>query len=263
MTSSVHGLVDLPDAAAAGLDRRVGTFRHRLADFGMFGDRSLIRVLSSHPREFLDVHAIRSRDFSPREPHDGARLLDAVKRGEASIVVREVMRFQPGLQRLVDRLYTELEDRSPRFVTLRHAASLMLSHPAVPVDDFRGETPGILWQVRGGRRMWNSGPDGSPADRDAAVFKLGSGDSLVWDFEGPRCVETLNDGWNVSLFTGHYTPAQLRRARVDRVNELLRTALKLPCRSTRTTGLAYALKSSVYFGWRAAQRLVPKSAGGR
>jgi hypothetical protein len=257
MNTSVHGLVDLPDAAPCGLERSVVRFRHRLTESGMFGDRNLVRVIDSHPRNFLDVSATRSVDFGPHETgsRTGARLLETVKRGEASIVIRNVMRFQPGLQRLVERLYAELDDRSPGFATRRHTASLVLSHPAAPVDGFLGETPGILWQVRGRQRVWVSPRASDSADYDAAVFELNAGDSLASPLSWPHRTECLDDGLNVSLSTGHYTPRQLRQARVDRANELLRSALKLPCRSTRTSGLTYAVKSTVYFGWRAVQRL--------
>jgi hypothetical protein len=63
----------------------------------------------------------------------------------------------------------------------------------------------------------------------------------------------------VTFATGHYTPRQFRRARVQRANRLLRD-LRLPCRSTRTSGLSYMVKSTMDFGWQALQRLRPRLA---
>lgn len=260
MITAVHELIDLFPAPGA-LEANAAVFHHRLTNSGMFEDRNLVRIIDSHPRDFLDVSGKVRTEGPPIDPatrkRESADLLDAVRQGQNSLVIRNVFRFQPGLQRLVDRLYTELQDKSPGFVPRRLCADLAVAHSDAPLRDFDCETPGIFLQVRGRQRVSISNADGSPAS--FSRFELQAGDAVMFPMNLRHRFDVL-DGLSVSLCTSHYTPRQLRRARVLRANQLLRDALNLPCRSTRTSGLAYALKSSVYFGWQAVQRLRPRFA---
>jgi hypothetical protein len=85
---------------------------------------------------------------------------------------------------------------------------------------------------------------------------LQPGDAVAWP-QGGSFRREIVDGLNVTLCTGHFTPRQLRHARVVRANRWLRRWLKLPCRSTATSGFGYAVKTTAYFGLMAARRCWP------
>jgi hypothetical protein len=266
MNDTLAGLIERSHASEDTLEKQAASFRHLLAGSGAFRDKNLIRIIASHPGGFCDVYGESRTGFHrPVSPFDStarnresARLLEAAKDARTSIVVRNVMRFQPGLQRLVERLYAELQDGFAEFDARKLTADLLITHPAAPVAEFRCPAPGILWQIRGLQRVWVSTEDeGLAGDQPAVDLQAGEAVTLPlnWRFEVDR-----RDGLNVVLFTRHLTSRQIRRARVLWANRLLRNSLRLPCQSTRTTGLGYLAKSSVYFGWRAVQRLRPRFA---
>lgn len=91
-------------------------------------------------------------------------------------------------------------------------------------------------------------------DECAQVFDLEPGDVVTWPQNAPHRVENSDD-LNISLSTEHYTARQIRHVRVCKANRLLRRTVGLPCRSLKTEGLAYTLKSAAYLGFRSVQKL--------
>ncbi|MFQ5732882.1 MAG: cupin-like domain-containing protein [Planctomycetaceae bacterium] len=266
------------------LETEVTKFRHRLAETGLFEDDALLPIIESHPRDFCNVSVMGAdnnhfewgeADTSGLSAGD---LLAAVNRGRMWLNIRRIERFQPDLWKLVERLYGELEQTCPEFVTGKRSGNLLISSPKALVYYHLDVPQNILWHIRGRKRVWVYSPEPRFVNPDvlestvagervedlpyepsfddgAAVFDLRPGDVVTWPQNSPHRVEN-REGMNVSLSTEHYTASQLRYVRVCRANRLLRKTLRLPCRSHRTEGLGYALKSSVFFGCRLMQRLV-------
>ncbi len=277
-------LVQLPNPRPRQLEEAVTAFRHRITDSGLFTDESLVRILDGHPSEFLAVSRMGSdcRKYEWSEGDltglGGAELLTAVRKGRLWLNVRKVTRFWPELNRLVERLYSELEQRCPEFRTSRHSANILISSPKALVYYHLDLPQNILWQVRGHKRIWvypinertvssevlestlaSERLEDLPYDPDtdamAEVFDLASGDVVTWPQNCPHRVENAGD-LNISLSTEHYTAAQLRRIRVAQANSAIRKATGLTSRSVRTDGLGYAMKYGVLLASRTSQRWI-------
>lgn len=270
------------DARPRQLEEAVTSFRHRMADSGLFTDEHVIRILDEHPREFLAVSRMGT-DSATYEWSEGdtaglggQELLAAVRKGRLWLNVRKVTRFHPALSALVERLYSELEQTCPQFRTSRHSANLLISSPNALVYYHLDLPQNILWQLRGHKRVWvypieprtvssdvlestlaNERFEDLPYDPEtdglAQVFDLESGDVVTWPQNCPHRVENADD-LNISLSTEHYTAGQLRRIRVAQANSVIRKATGLDSRSVKTDGLGYSAKYAVLLASRLSQR---------
>lgn len=279
-------LVQLPELRDRQLENEVTAFRHRLAESELFSDESLIRIIDTHPREFCNVSTM-GRDRFRYEWGEGditgltgEQLLNAVKYGRLWLNIRRVERHQPRVWKLVEQLYRELEAACPGFITMKHSGNLLLSSQKAFVYYHLDVPQNILWHIRGRKRVFVYPAEAPFVDREtleatvagqrvedlpydpafdkaAQVFDMEPGDAVTWPQNSPHRVDNL-DGLNVSLTTEHYTERQLRHVRVCRANAMLRKSLKIPCRSTKTAGFGYALKSSAFAGMRAMQKLVSR-----
>lgn len=276
-------LVDLPDARPRLLEDEVTKFHHRLAESELFTDENLVRIIDSHPREFCNVSRMGIDNFQyewgdgDTTGLTGEDLMTAVRKGRLWINVRRLMRYQPELAQLIERLYGELEQKCEGFVTSKHSANLLISSPKALVYYHLDVPQNILWHIRGHKRVWvypieetviahdvlegtvagervEDLPYESHFDNAAQVFDLEPGEVVTWPQNSPHRVENEDD-LNVSLSTEHYTARQLRHVRVCKANRLLRRAAKLPCHAMDTEGLGYALKSTAFLGVRAIQKL--------
>lgn len=276
-------LADLPDVAPRTLETEVTKFQHRLAETGLFTDENLVRVIDAHPRDFCNVSRMGT-DSSEYEWGEGdttglsgEEILNAVRKGRLWINIRRLMRHQPEMRDVIQRLYRELERNCPEFKTSKHSANLLISSPKALVYYHLDVPQNMLWHIRGHKRVWvypidehtlphdiyESTVAGDPVedltyetsfDEAAQVFDLEPGDVVTWPQNAPHRMENYDD-LNVSLSTEHYTDRQLRHVRVCKANRFLRRTTCLPCRSLRTEGIGYALKSTVFFGMRAVQKL--------
>ena len=277
-------LVLLPELKPRQLENEVTPFHHRLAEQELFTDEALVRIIDTHPREYCNVSAMGSNhgDYQWSEGDTtglgGEQLLHAIKNGRMWLNIRRLERYQPKLWATAEQLYRELEAGCSDFVTTKRSGNLLVSSPEAFVYYHLDVPQNILWHIRGRKRVWVY-PVQSPFidpeiletviagyriedlpyepsfDDGARVFDMQPGDVVTWPQNSPHRVENL-DGLNVSLSTEHYTERQLKHVRVCRANALLRKSLKIPCRSHKTDGLGYALKSSAFLGMRAMQKLV-------
>lgn len=289
MIDTNQPLVQLPALRPRQLEEEVTLFHHRLAETGMFDDESLIRIIDTHPREYCNVSTM-----GPDHDHyawgegdstglAGEQLLHAVKYGRMWLNIRRLERYQPKIWSVVEQLYRELEAGCPEFVTGKRSGNLLVSSPKAFVYYHLDVPQNILWHIRGRKRVWvypvrepfidrdfleaiiamqqiEDLPYDKSFDDEAQVFDMQPGEVVTWPQNAPHRVTNL-DGLNVSLSTEHYTERQMRHVRVCRANAMLRKALKIPCRSHRTEGLAYTLKSSAFLGLRAMQKLVNRREG--
>lgn len=278
-------LVELVDARPHLLEEEILKFRHRLAETGLFTDENLIRMIDSHPREYCNVsrmgpdHSTYEWGEGHTDGLSGADLLEAIRKGRLWINIRRLMRFQPEMHAIVERLYGELEQKCPGFQTSKHSANLLISSPNALVYYHLDVPQNILWHIRGRKRAWvypiteevlphdvlestvagervEDLPYQPEFDQKAEVFDLEPGEVVTWPQNTPHRVENF-DSFNVSLSTEHYTAQQIRHVRVCRVNRLLKRT-GLSANSLKTNGIGYLLKSAVFFGHRSIQKLLTK-----
>jgi len=283
MIARSPSLVQLPELRSGQPENEVTAFHHRLQETGLFSDDNLIRIIDTHPREFCNVSTMgtdtRRYEWGEGDTTglDGAKLLQAVKNGRLWLNIRRLERYQPEVWSVVEQLYAELQQRVPGFVTSKRSGNLLVSSPTAFVYYHLDVPQNILWHIRGRKRVWvypveapyinreileatvagervEDLPYHEEFDAAAQVFDMRPGDVVMWPQNSPHRVENA-DSLNVSLSTEHYTRGQLRHVRVCRANRLLRT-LKLPCRSMETRNLSYMLKSSLFLGVRAMQKIL-------
>lgn len=284
MIMTTPDLVELPALRPRQLETEVTAFRHRLTETGLFTDEALIRFIDTHPREYCNVSVMGKRvdryEWAEADTSglSGAELLQAVKNGRMWVNIRRLERYQPEFWQTVEKLYAELERNCSGFITSKHSGNLIISSPTAFVYYHLDVPQNILWHLRGRKRVWvypleerfirsevleetvagrrvEDLPYEKHYDEGAMIFDMEPGDVVTWPQNSPHRVENL-EGMNVSLSTEHYTARQLRYVRVCRANQLLKRALKLPCRSHHTEGLGYTLKSSLFLGFRAVQKVV-------
>lgn len=279
-------LVQLPEMRPRQLEDEVTAFHHRLADLELFTDEGLIHILNTHPREYANVSAMGDDrcEYEWGEGDttglSGEQMLHAVKNGRMWLNIRRLERYQPKLWSVVEQLYSELEAGCPGLRTMKHSGNLLVSSPQAFVYYHLDVPQNILWHIRGRKKVWvypvadpyisrdvlesvvagrrvEDLPYEASFDDGAMTYEMQPGDVVTWPQNSPHRVDNI-DGLNVSLSTEHYTERQLRHVRVCRANALIRTALKIPCKSQRTEGLGYSLKSSAFLGMRAMQKLVSR-----
>lgn len=283
MIATTPGLVETEQFSPRQLETEVTAFRHRLAETGLFTDESLVRLIDSHPREFCNVSAM-GHDRCKYEWGEGdttglngEQLLQALQTGRLWLNIRRLERFQPELWSVVEELYASLEEKCPDFQTTKRSGNLLISSPTAFVYYHLDVPQNILWHIRGRKRVWvypveerfvasdvleetvagqrvEDLPYRPELDDGAQVFDMEPGDVVTWPQNSPHRVDNV-EGLNVSLSTEHYTAAQLRYVRVCRANQLLKRAFNIPCRSKKTRGFAYALKSTAFLGCRTLQKV--------
>ena len=102
------------DAHSASFQKEPMTFRHRLAETGLFTDDALANLLSRHPASMLDVctmggsdhplypNRFRTGDFRDARPED---LIAAAKAGRIWINVRKAMNLHDDYNAVLMRMY--------------------------------------------------------------------------------------------------------------------------------------------------------------
>ncbi|QDT39129.1 hypothetical protein Pan189_35320 [Stratiformator vulcanicus] len=264
------------------LEAQILTAQHRLLETGLFTDEGLIELMERHPRALCNLSMMGTNQEEyvwgdvDATGYDAADLLRAVKEGRFWINVRQIMKHQPELRRIVDELYDELENQSPGFVATRRSANVLISSPDAFVYYHVDVPQNILWHIRGRKRVWVYGewedivprdiyeaivdcsreedvPYRSEFDQKADVFDLEPGQVITWPQNTPHRVENL-DGLNVSLSTEHYTPRAFRKVRVIRANRFLKNVLGLPVKQEQTDGPVFALKNSVFLAKRTVEK---------
>jgi len=266
--------VDLP--AGSDFGRRLVIGRHRLQDNPLFSDEALIDLLDHFPRAQLyalnmGTDAARA-DENRLAVHDGvggAELLRAVRNGRLWLNVTRVDRADARYRRLISDLYGELSAQVPGFSPDSSQGTLLISSPRALVYYHADGPAGVLWHIRGRKRVWVYPPlderymkrelledifagvrheylPYAPAyDAGATVHDLEPGQWIAWPQNAPHRVTNL-DSLNVSLSTEYFTRESRRRARVYVANRFFRTRLGWNHLSARERGAAALAKTVVH-----------------
>jgi hypothetical protein len=171
----------------------------------------------------------------------------------------------PAYGEMLDKLYSEFEERVPGFKSYKRNLTILISSPNVSVK-YHADVPGqSLWQVRGTKKLYvypNSKPFISqPAleklilgqlretdmpyepwyDDYAQVHTLDAGKMIHWPLNGPHRV--VNEGMlNVSFTTEHWTDELRKHYAVNYANGILRSKLRMQNLSQQVTGASYLAK---------------------
>lgn len=259
------------------------TFRHGLADTGLFTDESLARMIDSHPRAMLDVLTMH-RNPPPNErwiagdPGEltGTELVEAVRRGSLWLSLRQGMNVHA--QPTLDRAMGEFAGQSGAEVKSAKA-SILISGPDMGIFFHVDTAETMLWHVRGHKTMLVYPPTEAfcpESALEAILHKetlsdapwrpemeahvrrvpLGPGEAAHWELNAPHRVLNGPD-LNVSVSIEYATP----RSRVVNgtywFNGWLRRRLGVNLSSRRTPE---ALRPLWWAAAKAAQRLAPPPA---
>ena len=238
----------------------VVTFRHGLADTGLFTDESLARMIDAHPRHMLDVCTMR-RNPPPNERWvageagdlTGAELVEAVRRGSLWVSLRQGMNEHA--QPVLDRAMREFAGESGAKV-LSTKASILISGPEMGIFFHVDTSETMLWHVRGHKTMLVYPPEEAfcPEEALEAILHketlsdapwrpemeahvrrvpLGPGDGAHWELNAPHRVLNGPD-LNVSVSLEYATPRSRSVNGTYWFNGFLRRRLGLNLSSRRT-----------------------------
>lgn len=144
-------------AAIAG--REILTFKHRLAETGLFTDEALIRLLDEHPRDQLTVCTM-----AENPPPDqlwiageagrlsGAELLEAARRGALWLSPRSALKINPRYRRVFEALSDEFSAKTGVKVAGADAA-VLISSPRMGIYFHVDPGETMLWHVRGHKKI--------------------------------------------------------------------------------------------------------------
>ena len=135
--------------------------KHRLAEFGLFSDAALARLIEKTPRAHCYVNTMDKRSHNPRSRREGAidglsgaEALEAVRSGNIWINIHKLGETDPAYADLLDGIFAEFESRVPGLKTYRRSMTLLISSPKVQVY-YHCDVPGqMLWQMRGTKRVF-------------------------------------------------------------------------------------------------------------
>lgn len=267
------------------------TVQHNLLESGLFSDEQLVRILDTHPRDYLNVHTMGTDEKSNQWQEgdasklSGEQLLEATKAGRLWLNVRNMAQHHDDFRQLINNIYNEVEAKAPGFYALERSANLLVSSPSALVYYHLDIPCNMLWHLRGVKRVFAYPPrneryvtqkkvedvicgvcneelDYNPEfDKEAMVVDLQPGQMITWPQNTPHRVSNL-EGLNVSLTTEHLTPKARRRIKLFRANRFLRHKFGYQTLSQDTEGLGYRAKVAAYSIVRAWQKLFPEKADG-
>lgn len=234
---------------------------HRLAESGLFTDEILAELIDRAGPDHATIctmgtdHRRRNWRNGDKGSKSGREVIDAVRNGRIWINLQRVDKFDPRYADLLDRLFAEFEARVPGLSTYRRSLGILISSPKAQVY-YHADIPGqMLWQVRGGKRIYiypNSEPFLKPADIEnvvmglteedlpyeawfdeyADVYELEPGQMLHWALNGPHRVVN-HDCLNVSVTTEHWTNGIRASYAMNYANGVLRRiGVRNPSRAT-------------------------------
>jgi len=260
-------------------DEQFGTatreLTHNLASSGLYSDEALADLIESASRSDYHVSTMDPQSHDPRSRREGVieglsglEVVDAVRKGNIWVNLRNVESLSEAHREIMMQIYSELDSHFDGFNSFNQQMTILISSPNVRVG-FHCDVPGqTLWQVRGSKRVWvypvaapylpqNSlenillgeahevSLDYTPEfDSSAEVIDLEPGKMLTWAHNAPHRVVN-HDCLNVSVTTEHWTPALRSRHAVNVANGLLRKKLGLTSLSQNTRSASFYPKLSL------------------
>jgi hypothetical protein len=248
------------------------TFRHRLAETGLFTDDALIDLLERHPSQNLDVctmgaadHPLYPNRFRTGDFRDAsaADLVAAAKAGKVWINVRNAMNLHDDYRAVLDRMYGDLAKATGNRA-YNPKGSILISSPVAKVPYHFDKTEVILWHVRGRKTVyaWPNNqkfipdtahestltkmidddlPYTAAFEDDATVLALTDGDGATWPLNSPHRVD--NETFCVSVTTEYSTAESGTKNAAMLTNATLRRYLKASPLYENDGALARRLKS--------------------
>jgi hypothetical protein len=250
------------------------TFRHRLAETGLFEDDALIDLLNRHPVHMLDVCTMGASD-DPRFPNrfktgdfrnvPAKDLVEAAKAGCVWINVRNAMNLHDDYKAVLDHMYGSLSK-----VTGNRAynakGSILISSPIAKVPYHFDKTEVILWHVRGEKTVYswpvsqkfipdraveatltNMIDDDLPYSKDfeadASVIRLQPGEAATWPLNAPHRVD--NQTFCVSVTTEYSTTESATKSSAMLTNAIMRQYLNMNPLYERDGAITRKVKSAM------------------
>lgn len=205
-----------------------------------FDDQGLIRLINAYPYDGVEIFTmghdpVKSQEwyFGDRGQHDGAALLDGVRRGRLWINLRKAQLVDPYLNSLMSSLFEQIHhDTGVR--TLKPDMGVLISSPGAQVFYHLDMPLVMLFQLRGQKKIYLYPPKApyvdqvcleglalrendeqmpfDPAwDRSAFSHSLVPGEMVTWVQNAPHRI--VNEvGINVSLSIEFMTPKGLLHA---------------------------------------------------
>ena len=225
--------------------------KHNLLETGLFCDEALIKLLDTHPTDYIDVctndpdpllydrHvSVDFRGFS------GADILDLVKRGKVYINLREAMNMHPDYEPIMASLIEELEQNSGIKENKKRCRGGILISSPTSITDYHSDTSRTnMWHLRGHKQIYvypltkkflpdvayeriiigeyDSDESYHPSfDDDAVCNDLYGGEFLSWPHPAPHRV--VNKSFCVSMVTEFTTRQTAYYNSIAMTNGLLR-----------------------------------------
>ena len=244
-------LKDWTNTHSETFQKAVMTFRHRLAETGLFEDDALIDLLERHPAHMLDVCTMGAEDH-PTYPNKfrtgdfrgvpAKVLVDAAKAGKVWINVRRAMNVHDDYRKVLDAMYGELAEATGNRA-FNAKGSILISSPVARVPYHFDKTETILWHVRGEKTLYlwpvnqrfipdtahesiltNLLDDDLPYTREfeaeATVIRLQPGQAATWPLNSPHRVD--NSTFCVSVTTEYSTRESAMKNAAMMTNSVLR-----------------------------------------
>ncbi len=244
------------DAHTAKFRKEIFTFKHTIAESGLFTDEALLALLAKHPSKGLDVcsmgennhpdypNKFRTGDFRASTPET---LLAAAKAGRIWINVRRAMNIHPEYKALLDAMYQQLAEKTGA-KSYNANGGILISSPISQTPYHFDKTETILWHVRGNKRIYiypktehfirdedyeravtNMLDDDLPYhesfDKSAEIYDLEPNQAITWPLNSPHRVD--NSSFCVSVTTEYSTKESSFKNKGMIANATLRKRLGL------------------------------------
>ncbi len=223
---------------------------HTLHADPRFEDDGLADLLDRFPREHMGIYCFPRQSEGRVQPAHGRAdgisgrdLLEAVKRGDIWLNLRDASRHLPDYGEICDDLFVQLSAASGRHI-LKPDLGVLISSPNVNVQYHLDIPLVVLVQIRGKKRVWLY-PTGAPFaetehieaialreteedlpysksfDAHAEIVDLEPGMAITWPQTAPHRVQNGNM-MNVSLSCEFMTLPALIQANAIHANGVLR-----------------------------------------
>jgi hypothetical protein len=270
------------------VERGVLVARHGLAETGLFSDEALVEIIDRHPVEDFSVNTMGANPhvFDWREGDrngvPAGQLLELVRQGQLWINCRKMLQHHPQIERVVNKLYDEIEARNPAFRAENRTANLLISSPTAWVPYHVDMPVNMLWHIRGVKRVWvypsfdvrfassevlgkvcsgewtEDVPYNRSFDRYALVFDIEPGQLISWPQLTPHRVTNL-DGLNVSLSSEHKNARARRRINVHTANRKIHKYFGVAVKGIDVDGFTPHLKQSLARAFRYLGKMFSQS----
>lgn len=278
--------VNWPDHSETHFGSEVLLAQQNVSMSDLFEDDGLAHLLDHYPREKLGIwtfgeesEGLNSSLRGRASKLSGKEIIDAVKRGQIWLNMRQASVDVPELMPIADTIFGSLQDATGRKIRKRDL-SVLISSPNVQVH-YHLDIPMVaLFQMRGEKRIWmypreerlapsdyiedivhmkreEELPYRKAYDDEATVYTLRPGMGLTWPQFMPHRVQNANC-MNVSLSCEYQTLNSFVQANAMYTNGLLRSATPLSPALNDNVGPVSVAKAAFARAHKAVARRGPR-----